>query len=194
METILALDISSSSTGVCVFKNGKILYCDTIKLKAKFHAHKLYIFENVLRAIFIKFKPAHVAIEDCWQGSNRKTFKILSLYHGVAYKLCYEMTASDPFLLMPSEVRKVIGGVAGENLVPSRKNSVEGDSKRLTFNLIQKVFNLDDYTFEKNNDNTDAIAVAVACCLVNGDDKTRSLFDAGGKSRRKRRPNKKSVS
>ena len=83
MTTVLALDISSTSTGICVFADGKILYNEPLRLKQKSHAERLCIFEVAIRAIAAQYKPNIIAIEDCWQGPSRKTFKILALYHGV---------------------------------------------------------------------------------------------------------------
>jgi Holliday junction resolvasome RuvABC endonuclease subunit len=162
MTTVLALDISSASTGVCVYSDGKIAYNEALRLKQKSHAERLLVFEVAVKAIIAKYRPDIIAIEDCWQGSNRKTFKVLALYHGVAYKICYETTRKDPFIIMPSEVRKILGGRAG--------------IKKLTYDFIVDLFSLHGYTFEKNNDQTDAIAVALAYSLVSGNEPTRSLF------------------
>lgn len=197
MTTVLALDISSTSTGICVFRDGKIIYNEALRLKQKSHAERLLVFEVAVKAICGQYKPDSIAIEDCWQGSNRKTFKILALYHGVAYKICYETLKKDPFVIMPSEVRKLIGAKAGVNLLPSRKvkraRGDNSDSKKLTFDYIVSLFGLQSYTFENHNDQTDAIAVALAYGLVSGDEHTRSLFDAGTESRGVRGRSKKNV-
>lgn len=187
MTTVLALDISSASTGICVSKDGELLYNEALRLKQKSHAERLLVFEVALRAVIAQYKPDSIAIEDCWQGSNRKTFKVLALYHGVAYKICYESLRKDPFVIMPSEVRKIIGGRAGVNLMPSKKRRARrgdgSDSKKLTFDFIVSLYSLNSYTFEKNNDQTDAIAVALAFNLVSGNEPTRSLFNTWSAAR-----------
>lgn len=198
MSIILALDISSSSTGVCVFSDGQILYNEAIKLRQKSHAEKLVIFDATIRAIANKYKPDVIAIEDCFQGRNRKTFKTLALYHGVAYKFCFEILKADPFVMMPSEIRRVIGHYSDVNLLPSKKIRAKRgdglDSKNLTFNLIKDLFSLKSYTFENNNDQTDAIAVALAYNLVSGDEHTRSIFSTRFKTGSKRRGSKEGLS
>jgi Holliday junction resolvasome RuvABC endonuclease subunit len=197
MSKVLALDISSRSTGVCVYERGEILYCNVITLKQKSHAERLLIFEVAIKSIIAQYKPDFIAIEDCWRGLNAKTYKILSFYHGVTYKICYEILRQDPYVIMPSEIRKVIGDYAGVNLMPSKKErakSTDGlDSKELTFNFIKQKFNLSDYTFEKHNDQTDAIAVAVAFNLASGDEHTRSIFSPGIATGSQRRGREKSV-
>lgn len=198
MTTILALDISSTSTGVCIYNEGEILYSEALRLKQKSHAERLVIFEVALRAIIAQYHPDIIAIEDCWQGANRTTFKVLALYHGVAYKICYEAIRKDPFVIMPSEIRKLIGNRAGVELLPSRKKrrrrGDNSDSKKRTFDFIINLFKLTSYTFEKNNDQTDAIAVALACSLVNGHESTRSIFSTWSSERILRRGSEESIS
>jgi Holliday junction resolvasome RuvABC endonuclease subunit len=197
MTTVLALDISSASTGICVYKDGDILYNEAVRLKQKSHAERLLIFEVALKAIISTYNPDIIAIEDCWQGSNRKTFKVLALYHGVAYKICYETTRKEPFVIMPSEVRKCIGHYAKVELISSKKRGLRrgdgSDSKKLTYDFIVKLFSLKEYTFENNNDQTDAIAVALAYSLVSGNEQTRSIFDTGAETGSSGRGRKKGV-
>lgn len=158
MTTILSLDISSVSTGYAIFKNGKLKDYSLIDTSIySTHGERLCAFELQVDALIKKYKPDIIAAEDIYKGRNPKTHKILALYHGIAYKLCYSFLTADPVVLYPSEIR----GTLSEkyNVVLKKKDVKE---KLLTFDFIKAHFKLSSFEFKTHNDITDAIAIGLA--------------------------------
>lgn len=163
---ILALDISSVSTGFAVLDNNKLVKkgYGLIEMKQKLHGERLAYFEDKVCDLFEKYEPTHFFIEDVYSGPNRKTFKILCFYHGVAHKVSFKYLKKGPQALSPSEVRKIIGKRHDIKLFPTRqeKKLKKISSKEMTFDFIKKQYRLRSFTFEKSNDVTDAIALGLS--------------------------------
>lgn len=168
MNIILSLDISSVSTGWSVYEDGNLLGSGVIKLKSKQHGEKLLQLENEISNLVAQFKPTIFSFEDIWKGPSIKTYKILALYHGIAYKASFIHFKQDPIVLMPSNLRKVLA--AKTSLVLTGKKEQD---KKDVFVFMQKRYNLINFEFEKHNDITDAMAVGLATHLLleeyNGD-------------------------
>lgn len=157
MTKILALDISSVSTGYAFFDNTQLIEYDSIiTSKWKRHSERLYHFEQKIDYLLQKYSPDFVIAEDIYKGRNVKTHKILSLYHGIAYKLCFNYTKDDPIVLYSGEIRSSLSKAYNVSL---KKKGVK--DKLLTFDFINKLLNL-NFTFEEHNDITDAIAIGLA--------------------------------
>jgi hypothetical protein len=180
---ILALDISSVSTGWSVFKDGKLYEkgkIDTSKIKK--HGERLICFEKELKALYKKYKPTIFAAEDVFVGRSPKVHKILSLYHGIAYKLAFERLKDDPLVLYEGEIRNIISEHFN---VVLRKTGEK--AKVLTFNFINAHYNL-GYDFDSHNDITDAIAVGLAVSIVEDrDEKNLENFRGCARSKPKRK-------
>ena len=70
---ILGLDVSSISTGYCIFSNGRLTKstCGLIQPNPKkSYGERLYTFEVELKKILKKYKPDEVIIEDIFKGRN----------------------------------------------------------------------------------------------------------------------------
>lgn len=170
---ILGLDISSASTGWAVLDDGVLLSRDNvglIKFKAKQpHGERLVGFEARLREIITQFKPDLIAIEDLYLSfTNPRVSVVLAYYHGAAKKVVWDLMGVEPIVETATNFRKVLGAKYGVNLLPGKKEKLATgkDSKHLTFELIQKIFGLDDWTFSAYNDKADALCVGLAATLA----------------------------
>lgn len=173
MVTILALDISSISTGYCIFNNGSLLKrsCGTINPNPrKQYGERLNVFEKELRDIIIKYNPDQVIIEDIFKGRNILTFKSLAMFRGVAINTIYDELSITPISVMASEARKIIG--------------VKNDKEEVYIFIVKK-YKLTDYSFDRDNDITDSIALGLCGYIIQRDD--INLKDIRKKKRRKRR-------
>jgi Holliday junction resolvasome RuvABC endonuclease subunit len=163
MNVILSLDISSVSTGWSVYTDNSLTAYGVIKLKSKtkHHGEKLLQLENSIVELVNKYRPTIFSFEDIWKGPSIKTYKILALYHGIAYKACFVHFRQDPIVLMPSNLRKILA--AKTTLVLSGKKEQD---KKDVFAFMKTRYGLSDFEFEKHNDITDAMAVGLATYLL----------------------------
>lgn len=157
---ILSLDISSASTGWSKL-DGLILHSfGIIEPNGKSHAESLVNFHLQLNSLMDGV--TEVVIEDVWSGRNKKVFKILALYHGIAYAATWSKLAKPPFVLMPSRFRKICGLVYGRKLAFQERD----DAKKAVFDLALRLYGdqsslLAGLTVEQN-DITDAIVLGLA--------------------------------
>lgn len=169
---ILALDISSVSTGYAFYKKGKLKDKGVLVMsKIKRHSERLSFFNEEIVKLVEKFSPEMIAVEDIYKGRNPKTHKVLALYHGIVYKLSYDFFDSDPIVMYPSEIRSIL---SDEFDVVLKKKGVK--DKELTFDFIKKHFNLESYTFKKDNDITDAIAIGLAVEALSSKSESQDLI------------------
>jgi len=147
---ILGLDVSSSSTGWAVVKNGRFYKREDVDygfIKGKLKvgpAEKLSSFKDRLRSLINDIEPDYIVVEDVFYGRSAKTFKVLSRYSGVTLDTCWDILNSEPIIVLPTAVRSVWGA----------------QNKKEIFDIIVKKYEL-DWTFKKYNDITDAIALAI---------------------------------
>lgn len=146
---ILALDVSSRSTGWCVFRAGrwnksKASY-GFIKIPSSLSfPQRLVRFRNELHEVIKAVKPTNIVIEDVFKGRNVTTMKLLARFNGVAVELSRRALRKDPEVVMATEVRAFLGC---------------GRTKEEAFRYVCKRYKL-DWSFNKMNDITDAL------CLV----------------------------
>lgn len=188
MTRILSLDISSVATGWSVFDDDQLVAYGVLNLKSKSknHGEKLLQLELSIIDLITKYAPDTFSFEDIWKGPSIKTYKILALYHGIAYKAGFVHFKKDPIVLMPSNLRKLLAEKT--SLVLSGKKDQD---KKLVFNFMCERYSLSTFTFEKHNDITDAIAVGLATHLLlqeySGDlDKIKEAMKPIKKKKRKK--------
>lgn len=148
---ILGLDISSTCTGVSVVNDGylDINTLDTIVPSDKFSlGQKLVFFEKHIKKLLKKYNPDIVVIEDIFKGPNAKTFKTLAMFRGIIFKVVFEKMKIDPKSIMPTEARKLVGA--------------KGVKKEDGFQFVINKYGLKEFVFEKHNDITDAVVLALA--------------------------------
>lgn len=159
---LLCLDVSSTSTGYALIKNGRFRktknnYGKITPDKKLTLAEKLSFFRSELIKIIDKHKPTAVAIEDVFVGRVSSAI-ILSRFSGVAIEAVYSSTGIEPILMEATRVRKILGA---------------GRKKEDVFNYIINRFNLTDWDFSSYNDITDAICVGLSVIKEEKDGKAR---------------------
>jgi Holliday junction resolvasome RuvABC endonuclease subunit len=108
---LLALDVSSRNTGWTVMEAGVVsLTGDISPPPSAGHPEKLNIFRSAILDICTAHLPEKICIEDVWAGKNKLTYKILSLYHGVAYQVAAELGVTI-HVMTPSRFRRLVGAV-----------------------------------------------------------------------------------
>jgi len=149
-DVILALDVSSSSTGYAVLRKGR-----WNKSKASYGliktppslslAQRLVSFRNQLHAVIKEVNPTFIIIEDVFKGRNVSTMKLLARFNGVAVELSRRVLRKDPIVVLAVEVRALLEC---------------GRKKEEAFAYVCKKYKL-DWTFNKMNDVADALCLAL---------------------------------
>lgn len=104
MVKILSLDLSTKSSGFCVFNNGKIVEYGTIKSNDKdFLVRGQYMAEFVMLLCEKYGKFDKVVIEELKIISNQKTLVMLGIVQGMVIR---EVRYSDIVFVMPTVWRK----------------------------------------------------------------------------------------
>lgn len=145
---ILGLDVSTKSTGWFITKAscGVIAPSDVLTFEAK-----LVWFREELDSLLIKHKPDVVVIEDAYYRpgfGNIHTLKALVKFAGVAQELCASKGIKTEIITATAARKHCCGAQEG----PFKKQEV--------FNFFKTKYNLDDWTYQKHNDVTDAMALA----------------------------------
>lgn len=149
---ILSLDLSSVTTGYCVFNNGKLnkASCGTFKTNPKqTYGQRLFQFSEEIKSLIQKHKPDQIVIEDIFRGRSVKTFKSLATFRGVAILTIFTLTGKDPLSIMAAVARKTVGA---------------GKKKEEAFAFAKKKYKLTKYNFKEHNDIADAIILGLAAC------------------------------
>ena len=150
MSIVLALDVSSLSTGWCCFKHGRFYRREgtdygVIKGNSRLNpAERLSIFRKEVSTLIYMTKPNLIGIEDVFSGPNRKTFKVLSRFNGVALEVSRTIGGIEPIVVPATEWRTLWGTQA----------------KKEIFSRVVEKYKLNDLDFNKDNDITDAIGLA----------------------------------
>ena len=149
-QVILALDVSSSSTGFAVLRGGRwnksASSFGLIKISSKLSLSKRLVeFRDQVKALIVKVKPTVIVIEDVFSGRNIATMKLLARFNGVAIEVSRRMLKRDPIVALTVSVR----------------SSLEcGRSKEEAFAYICSRYNL-EWSFKKMNDVSDALCLAL---------------------------------
>lgn len=149
-DVILALDVSSSSTGYAILRKGRWNKSQAsfgiIKTPTKFTVpQRLVLFRNELHKLIKAVKPTHIIIEDVFKGRNVSTMKLLARFNGVAVELSRRQLRKDPTVVLAVEVRALLEC---------------GRKKEEAFEYICKRYNL-DWKFNQMNDVADALCLAL---------------------------------
>lgn len=153
---VIGLDISSTCTGVAVFNDGQLIaWHKWVLPKGKPHAQRLDMLRRKLSHLFITHNPQAVVVEDVYSGPNPKTQKVLSLYHGVAYQLCWQLLGCAPQVISEGEIRSRVGKA-------NRVKLTGKGAKRKVFDWVVGAYGLVGFQFASDNDITDAVATALA--------------------------------
>jgi crossover junction endodeoxyribonuclease RuvC len=141
---ILALDVSSTSTGWFVTKRS----CGLIQPPATLSfEEKLVYFRRKLVKLLERYKPEVVVLEDTYFLRNIHTLKALAKFGGVAAEAC-TAAGCEVVTITATEARK---HCCGKHDGKFKKQEV--------FDFFKKRYGLDDWSFEESNDITDAMAL-----------------------------------
>ncbi len=145
---ILGLDVSTKSTGWFITKRSCGIIAPDPKLS---FGEKLVVFRAELDSLLIKYKPDVVVIEDAYYRAgfgSIHTLKALVKFAGVAQEICASHGIQTE-IITATTARKNCCGTQDQ---PFKKKEV--------FNYFKMKYNLDDWTFTKGNDITDAMALS----------------------------------
>lgn len=146
--SILSLDVSAASTGWCIMTADYGCY-GVIKTKASDpRSERLLDFRKQLIEVITTHKPTHIVIEDVYSGLNAKTLKILAEFAGVAKETCQEFSKVEPHVISTNTV----------------KSYFKVKDKESLYNFVVDVLGFaedKDWSFKKDNDVVDAIAMAI---------------------------------
>jgi len=142
---ILGLDVSTKSTGWFITKRS----CGVIAPpKEPPFAERLALFRVEIEYLVLKYKPDVVVIEDAYYRpgfGNIHTLKTLVKFAGVAIEVCG--THKVPVeIITATQARKYCCG-------PEKLD------KKGVFDYFVRKYKLNEWTFEKDNDKTDAMAL-----------------------------------
>ncbi len=144
---ILGLDVSTKSTGWFIAKRS----CGTIKPPGDNFADKLVYFRAELVKLLDKYKPDLVVIEDAYYQPRKgsiHTLKALSKFAGVAIEASQAKGCAVE-IITATTARKYCCGRSGEKV-----------TKQDVFDFFVEKYDLEDWTFNRHNDITDAMALS----------------------------------
>jgi Holliday junction resolvasome RuvABC endonuclease subunit len=179
MAKILALDISSISTGFAVLNDGYLDGYGIISSNTKLqYGARLVYFQNEIKQLIQLHKPTIITIEEIFKGRNMNTFKSLAMFRGIAVKTINEETGKDPVVLLAVAARAILGF---------------GSSKEDAFKKAIPTLNLTklNFKFDLDNDIVDAIILARAVEKLLKDNNGKPLQNSGRRKKRKPKRNKK---
>lgn len=145
---LLSLDISAASTGWAIFnKLTNTFHYGKIKTKPKDSLGlRLCVFRENLESLIKLYSPDTVVIEDAFSGINVSTMKVLVKFAGVAEQLCTELLDTPPFIISNNTV----------------KSYFKAKDKEELFNFLVSMLDFcEDWSYNKHNDITDAMAQAI---------------------------------
>ena len=151
MSSAIGLDVSSTSTGWAVLKNKRFYRREGIDFglikppKKMVLAEKLNYFRTELSEVIERVSPAVVGIEDIFLLRNVKTLKLLGRFSGVAIETVYDFAGVVPYIVQVKEVRASWGT----------------QDKKEIFEVVKNKYKMPEWTFNKHNDLTDAITIAL---------------------------------
>ena len=146
MWSVLSLDVSAACTGWCIIHSNSFIKYGTIKANSKEDsATRLLSFRQQLISILNEYKPTHIIIEDVYSGLNVRTLKLLSEFAGVAKETCKEFTEITPYVISNNTV----------------KSYFKVRTKEELFYFVTDIFDNDTWSFKKDNDIVDAIAMCI---------------------------------
>ena len=159
---VLGIDLASRTTGYALVNKGKLYkkFYGTIKIPPKQSINKrLFDFSLELKSLIERAESQHgldlIVVESSPMRNNFKTSNILAMFEAMARFILYSLygDATDTKV-------EFVGAttIRAQLKFPKEKERV--------FELIQKRFKLNELSFNKDHDITDAIAIALYGCKV----------------------------
>lgn len=177
---ILALDVSSKSSGFALIVDGKIIpdgYGCICPDKKDCLGARLVFFQNEINRLIDLYSPDDIIIEDIFKGFSVIAFKVLAQFRGVAIKTIFEKTGRDPHCILAIEARSILK-------IRMKKEDAFKDAT--------KKFKIKGFDFERDNDIVDAICLGMALYKMKESAYEKPIKNSGRKRKKKR--NKKTSS
>lgn len=163
---ILSLDVSTVSTGWCIFKEDKLFKSGVIKIKNIVDIHeRMVILRDKIKEIVVKYKPTEVVIEDVWIGKNPKTAKTLSKFCGIAEEIVYRTTKNKPIIIENTKVKQFFKCKTKDDLFWFLLDILDLEEKGLSF--------------KEDNDYIDSVAQLLCYLHINNKKVIRMDKDYG---------------
>ena len=176
---ILSLDVSASSTGWAIMAPKFGDYGIITTSPKLLRSERLVVFRAELIKVILNYKPTAIVMEDTFSGLNPKTLKILSEFAGVAKETCQQFTQIDPYIISTNTIKAYF------------KTKAKEDMFDVVLELLE--FDKSKWTFKKDNDIIDAIAMGICYAdSVIGVESFREereygyIYNIGGKDGKKR--------
>ena len=182
MEIILSLDMSTKSTGWCIFKNNELYKYGKIIISKNTEWHeRISIMGIEIQALIDEFRPDKVIAEDVPLEKQRgmKTLGQLYSLHGILTYVCSLSKVQLEFIPV-STWRRLVGLYDGTN--EGKKRAV---LKKHSIEKVNELFNLElnwvsDNSLKNDDDISDAILLVCSTFV----DKKVNTMSIGRKAKR----------
>lgn len=118
---IIALDQSSTKTGISVFDNGKLVYYHLVEVTGTFPVRLKKLYQFIRKTVITEWQPNYLVFEDIYQD-NVLTFKMLAMVLGICI-LAAEETGIEHTEIMNKVWQKEYN-IGGSNRVAQKRNVV----------------------------------------------------------------------
>ena len=151
---VLAIDASSTSTGIAIFQDLKLIHYENITCPKYNSFKRIIVMRNAITKIFEKYRPTNVIIQDVLPeqvNHNQQTYTTLKYLQAAIILSLYEhFSFQNVQLCTASHWRSVCGIKTG----PGRRRDY---LKKESMRLVKQQYGLD-----VNDDISDAICIGLA--------------------------------
>ena len=156
---VLAIDASTTSTGIAIFQDMKLIHYENITCSHNIYTRIMSMRDGIL-AIFKKYQPTNVIIQDVLPeevNNNQNTFKALMyLQAAIVIALYEEFKFQNVQFYTASHWRRLCGIKNGRGI---KRDSL----KKASIQLVKN-----EYGLTVNDDVSDAICIGLAYIKQNG--------------------------
>ena len=160
----MAIDASTTSTGIAIFEENKLIKYYCISKDSSFNVHKRILFmTQQIKKIYLQYKPNNIIMEEVLPEDvkhNQNVFKAL-IYLQASIVLMLSTLGQQVEFFTASHWRKVCGIKTGQHI---KRNEL----KQASQDLVKSIYKID-----VNNDISDAICIGIAYIIQN---KQKSAF------------------
>lgn len=148
----LSIDASTKSTGIAIFEETKLIHFQCIQESNSDTFSRIEKMVNKISAIYQKYKPTHIIMEDILPsdvGNNQKIYKAL-IYLQAAIVLMFHKNKATVDFYVASHWRSICGIKTGRGV---KRDTL----KQASIKLVKTTYNID-----VNDDIADAICMGIA--------------------------------
>lgn len=150
---VLALDLSTKSTGYAIQIDNKIIDYGYVASTSKKLEKRIFIIKEKIKELILQYKIDTIVIEEVTPQNNfPNIYKALTMLHGVINVVVFEINPKIEIKrMMASSWRKLIGIKTGKGI--KREELKQEDIKK-----IKEIYNIDTI----NDDIADALCILAA--------------------------------